>query len=245
VMPTKSGQLREHVLHLIESDLGPRDQLPTERDLVERFSVSRLTVRRVLERLEAEGKVYRVQGAGTFVSETRFAKSQELTSFSEDMRRRGLKPGARVLTSTEVHAGARIGYKLGVSPGAPLYRIARVRTANDRPICLETSHLPANLVPGLLDHPLEGSLYELLSSAFRINLERAEQEVRCTVLEPEDAGLLEVPSFSPAFNVERTGFDIRGRPIEYAETIYRGDRYSYQMVLHRARLDGDREDGPA
>ncbi len=232
-MPTKSGQLREHVLRLIESDLKPRDQLPTERDLAESFSLSRLTVRRTLDRLEAEGRVYRIQGAGTFVSEPRVAKSLELTSFSEDMRQRGLKPGSRLLASAEVQAGARIGYTLGVSPGAALYRVTRVRTANDVPICLEASYLPAALVPGLIDQPLEGSLYELLSSVFRLDLERAEQEIRCTVLEPKDAALLEVPSFSPAFTVERTGFDARGRPIEHTEAVYRGDRYSYRMTLHR------------
>jgi GntR family transcriptional regulator len=246
-IPTKSAQLREHVLHLIEGDLGPRDQLPTERELAESFSLSRLTVRRVLDRLVAEGRVYRVQGAGTFVSEPRFAKSLELTSFSEDMRQRGLKPGSRVLTSSEMQAGARIGYKLGLSPGDPVYRITRVRTANDVPICLETSYLPARLVPGLLGQSLAGSLYELLSVAFHIDLERAEQEIRCTVLDSYDAALLEVPSFSPAFTVERTGFDARGRPVEHTEAVYRGDRYSYQMVLHRARPDNDdREtlDGP-
>jgi GntR family transcriptional regulator len=99
----------------------------------------------------------------------------------------------------------------------------------------------------LLGQSLAGSLYELLSVAFHIDLERAEQEIRCTVLDSYDAALLEVPSFSPAFTVERTGFDARGRPVEHTEAVYRGDRYSYQMVLHRARPDNDdREtlDGP-
>jgi GntR family transcriptional regulator, N-acetylglucosamine utilization regulator len=233
VNQTKSAALREHLLTMIDEDLRPHDRLPTERDLAEGFTLSRLTVRRVLERLHAEGRVYRIQGAGTFVSEPRIAKSFELTSFSEDMRQRGLKAGSALLAAEEVPAGAKVGYLLGMSPGEPVYRIKRIRSADGQPICLETSYLPSALFPGLLDMALDGSLYELMSTAFRIELERADQEIRCTVLEPEAAALLEVPSFSPAFSVERTGYDERGRRVESAESVYRGDRYSYRMVLHR------------
>src|ERR1700748_644412 len=90
---TKSELLRRHLLELIDESLSPHDKLPTERDLADEFSLSRLTVRQVLARLAAEGWVYREQGSGTFVSEPRIAKSLELTSFSEDMRARGLRPG--------------------------------------------------------------------------------------------------------------------------------------------------------
>lgn len=230
---TKSAQLREHLVAMIAGELGPHDQLPTERELAETLSVSRLTVRRVLDRMEAEGKVYRIQGAGTFVSEPRIAKSIELTSFSEDMRQRGLKPGTRVLSTAEVMAGAHIGYALGISPGDRVHYIVRLRTADDAPMCLEKIRIPAYLAPGLLQLSLEGSLYETLASDFNIELERADQEIRCTVLEPEDAELLQVPTLSPAFAVERTVFDARGRAIEHAAALYRGDRYSYRMNLLR------------
>lgn len=232
---TKSAQLREHVLELIETGMKPHDRLPTERDLAEELALSRLTVRRVLDRLEAEGHVYRVQGAGTFVSEPRIAKSLELTSFSEDMRQRGLKAGTKVLSASAVHAGARLGYALGVSPADTLYSVVRLRTADGSPMCLERIHLPAQLVPGLLELPLEGSLYEILANGYKLEPERAEQEIRCTVLESDDAELLEVPIFSPAFAVERTAFDARGRAIEHAAALYRGDRYSYRMSLIRGR----------
>ena len=231
---TKSGQLREYLLGRIENEMRPHGKLPTERDLAGDFSVSRLTVRRVLDRLESEGRVYRIQGAGTFVSERRIAKSLELTSFSEDMRQRGLKPGSRLTVAEDIHAGARIGYALGISPGDRVLHITRVRTADGTPMCLENAYLPAQLVPGLLDMPLEGSLYEVLSAEFRIDLERATQSIRCTVLEPAEAGLLEVPPLSPAFAVERTVRDTRGRAVEHAEALYRGDRYGYSLTLQRS-----------
>jgi GntR family transcriptional regulator len=196
-------------------------------------------VRRVLDRLESEGRVYRIQGAGTFVSERRIAKSLELTSFSEDMRQRGLKPGSRLTVAEEIHAGARIGYALGISPGDRVLHITRVRTADSKPMCLENTYLPAQLVPGLLDMPLDGSLYELLSAEFRIDLERATQNIRCTVLEPAEAELLEVPPLSPAFAVDRTVRDTRGRAVEHAEALYRGDRYGYSLTLQRSPSSGD------
>lgn len=230
---TKSAKLRDYLLGRIENELRPHGKLPTERDLAEEFSVSRLTVRRVLDRLETEGRVYRIQGAGTFVSERRIAKSVELTSFSEDMRQRGLEPGSTLINAEEVHAGARIGYALQISPADRVIHIARVRTADGIPMCLENAYLPARLVSGLLGMPLDRSLYQTLSTEFRIDIECAEQTIRCTVLEPADAAILGVPPLSPAFAMERTVRDSRGRAIEHAEALYRGDRYAYTLTLHR------------
>jgi GntR family transcriptional regulator len=100
-------------------------------------------------------------------------------------------------------------------------------------MCLEHSYIPSRLVPGLLDLDLERSLYELLGETFRLRLERADQTITSTVVDPDQAELLNVPPFSPAFNVERTGYDTRGRAIERAESLYRADRYSYRVTLYR------------
>jgi len=240
---TKSGRLREYLLTRIENELQPHARLPTERDLAEEFSVSRLTVRGVLDRLESEGWVYRIQGAGTFVSERRIAKSLELTSFTEDMQQRGLKPGSRPIVAEDIHAGARIGYALGISPADRVAHIARVRTADDMPMCVENTYLPAQLVPGLLDLPLDGSLYKVLAARFRIDLKHATQTIRCTVLEPAEAALLEVPALSPAFAVERIVYDTRGRAVEHAEALYRGDRYGYSLTLQRGPVTSRGSDG--
>ncbi|MEU8244940.1 GntR family transcriptional regulator [Nonomuraea sp. NPDC048916] len=229
--PAKSAQLRRHLRALVTERLSPHDRLPTERALSDEFALSRLTVRRVLDQLELEGLVYRVQGSGTFVSEPRTAKPVELTSFSEDMRSRGLRPGARSVSSERVQAGAEIGQALRISPSAEVLRIRRVRTADDEPICLEDCYLPADLVPGALD--LDGSLYEELALRHGVVPRRAEQTIRATVLGPADAEALQVPVFSPAFLVRRTGYDARGRAVERAESLYRGDRYAYDLVIYR------------
>lgn len=229
---TKYEAVQESLLIRIEG-LRPHDRLPTERELAERFGVTRMTVRRALDRLEQERRVYRVQGAGTFVSDPAITKTLELTSFSEDMRSRGLRPGSRLEAAELIPAGTTAGRALSISPAETVVHLERVRTADDKPVCLEKVFLPTRVVPGLLEERLDGSLYDLLSHRYRITVVRAEQTVSASVLDTREAMLLEVPPVSPALVVVRTAYDQRGRAVEYAKTIYRGDRYSYRLTLER------------
>jgi GntR family transcriptional regulator len=232
---TKSEQLRQYLANVIDGGLEPHSKLPTERALAVEFDVSRLTVRRALDRLEHDGLLYRVQGAGTFVADSHITKSVELTSFSEDMRARGLLPGSSILVSETIAAGARIGAKLRVSPSAEIFHFRRARTADGEPICLEDSYLNAQLVPGLINNMGDESLYDVLEQDYGLRLEWAEQSIRASVVEPEEAEILHAPPFSPTFYVARTSFDRQDRAIEYAESIYRGDRYHYELQIHRSR----------
>ncbi len=238
---TKSERLRGHVLALIENELLPHDKLPTERELAQDFEVSRLTARNVLGRLESEGRLYRVQGSGTFVSESRISKALELTSFSEDMRARGFVADSKLIAAESVPAGGTVGYALDCGPRTHVVHIRRVRTADGVPMALEDVFLPESLVPGLLDGPLDGSLYQALEDTFKIRVESAEQSIRAVVLEPAEAKLLHAPQFSAAFLVTRTGSDARGRAVEYARSLYRGDRYSYELTVHRTARPTDRD----
>ncbi|WP_270888316.1 GntR family transcriptional regulator [Pedococcus sp. 5OH_020] len=234
----KSERVRRHVLQTIDAGLGPHDRLPTERELAEQLGVSRLTVQRVLDDLTTENRIYRIQGSGTFVRPTRIAKSMELTSFSEDMRSRRMAPGSLEISVTQEPAGANLAALLELSPGSPVVSIRRVRTADGAPICLERSQLPAELVPGLSAEDVSGSLYELLAERYGIQIDRADQTIRATVLDPDDASDLEVPAYSAAFEVDRLAVDHRGRPVEHAVSLYRADRYSYQLTVAVAKRHG-------
>ncbi|WP_156458195.1 GntR family transcriptional regulator [Devosia epidermidihirudinis] len=229
----KAARLREYLTGLIDGGLQPHDRMPTERDLAEQFQTTRLTVRRVLDQLGHEGRLYRTQGAGTFVSEPRIAKSVDLTSFTTDMRARGLKPGSLGTHVECIAAGAEVGAELHISPRDLVVHITRVRTADGVPMCLEHCYMPAALVPGLETLQWDGSLYEVLSQTYGLNVEKAEQSIRATVLGADDATALSVPEFSPAFRVQRVAFDARGRRLEFALSTYRADRYSYDMVIYR------------
>jgi GntR family transcriptional regulator len=230
----KHEQVRGHLLDVMEQRLSPRDKLPTERELAEELGVSRSTVRRALDQMAAEGRVYRVQGAGTFVAEWPIRKREALTSFSEDMRARGLTPSARLLNAEETIAGAERSWPLRVSPAEPLLHVERLRLADDVPMCLESVYVVKRFAPDLLERGgLAGSLYDVLAEGYRIDVQRAEQSIAATVLEPDDAELLEVPALWPALLVERVAIDQQGRRVELARSLYRGDRYRFDLTLER------------
>ena len=229
----KHEWLRERLLQDI-AGLHPRSPLPTERELAITYEVSRATVRQALAALEQSGTVYRVQGAGTFVAGPHVSKSLSLTSFSEDMRMRGLRPSSLVLAADEVPADAAIAGALQIRVAAPVVRLVRVRLADESPMCLETAYLPAARVPGLLANDLGDSLYELLESHYDLRLGRANQKLEAVTVVETDAGLLAVPPGAPAFRVTRVSFDERDQPVERTTSLYRADRYDIQFAIRRA-----------
>ncbi|MGW8378255.1 GntR family transcriptional regulator [Streptomyces sp. ODS28] len=228
----KHDQVRERLEQECAAAL-PHSPLPTERELAERYGVSRSTIRQALSALHDAGRIYRVQGAGTFTADTAIAKSLSLTSFSEDMAERRLTPSSRVLAAELCPAGADTGARLRISPGDEVVHLRRLRLADGAPMCVESVRLPAARFPGLLDHDLDGSLYRLLSEEYGAVLARAEQTIRATVLDPGAAGLLDVAPHSPALEVDRTGLDDRDRPTEHTLSTYRADRYEIRFTARR------------
>src|SRR5438093_1863242 len=151
---TKQVETRERVLDLIER-LGIGDSIPSERQLSVDLGVSRLTLRAALDELAREGYLVRRRGSGTFVGEPKIAQELTMTSFTEDIRRRGMKPGSRTLDLHGSPAGARLGRLLHVSPSEPIVVVKRLRTADDEPMAIETLHVRESLVPGLSAKDLE------------------------------------------------------------------------------------------
>jgi GntR family transcriptional regulator len=234
---TKHERLRSALLELIERDPRREQALPSERDLATEYGVSRMTARAAIEELADQGFVYRVQGRGTFVRQPWVSKSLALTSFTEDMLARGHRPGTRVVVCAERPAGAAAGRDLSISPADPVIFVRRVRLADGVPICLESVELPTRLVPGLDREKLTASLYDLLASRYRIRITHAEQRIRATVLDQEEAELLGVPPVSPALLVERVSTDRAGRPVERAHSLYRSDRYDFRVAVDRRLPD--------
>src|SRR5438445_11636908 len=144
---TKQGAARQQVLELIER-LGVGTAIPSERQLSVDLGVSRLTVRAALDNLVREGYLVRRRGSGTFVSQPKIAQELTMTSFSEEMRRRGMRPGSRTLSLTTTTAGARLGRSLKVSPSERIVVAKRLRLADGESMAIETLHVPEALVPG-------------------------------------------------------------------------------------------------
>jgi GntR family transcriptional regulator len=222
---TKQSETRDRVLDLIEQ-LGVGQAIPSERQLSADLGVSRLTVRAALDDLVREGYLVRRRGSGTFVSEPKIAQELTMTSFSEDMRRRGMQPESRTLELKVVPAGARLGRFLHVSPSEPIVVAKRLRLADGETMAIETLHVRESLVPGLSGSDLERqSFYELLGERYGVTVAGGAQTIEPTVTNEDESEALGVPLHSPAFLFERFTHSQTGDPIEYVHSIYRGDRY--------------------
>jgi GntR family transcriptional regulator len=208
--------------------LKPSDALPPERDLAADFGVSRITIRKALDSLVAEGLLTRKQGAGTFVSgrvEKQFAK---LTSFSEDMVSRGRKPRSEWLLRASGTVTPDESLTLGLSPGTPVFRFHRIRFADDQPMAVEYSTIPGFGLPSA--DAVVDSLYVALNDA-GMRPARALQRLRAVLVHGERAKMLRVEPSAPALYIERRGFLDDGRVIEATQSWYRGDAYDFVAEL--------------
>jgi GntR family transcriptional regulator len=221
---TKQSHTRQQVFELIER-LGVGAALPSERQLSADLGVSRLTVRAALDELAREGYLVRRRGSGTYVQQPKISQHLTMTSFSEDMRRRGMTPASRTLSLKRQLAGARLGRFLNVSPGEEIVVVRRLRLADGVSMAIETLHIPAPIVPGVTPKELEGSFYDLLRTKYGIEIASGTQAIEPTVTNEEESAALGVPLHSPAFLFERTSRDSSGRTLEFVQSIYRGDRY--------------------
>ena len=230
---TKQSETRERVLDLIER-LGVGEAIPSERQLSGDLRVSRLTVRAALDDLVREGFLERRHGAGTFVSEPKIAQELTMTSFTEDMERRGMVPSSKTMELKTVAAGARLGRLLHVSPSERIVVVTRLRYADRETMAIETLHVSEALVPGLTAKDLEQhSFYELLEDRFGVIVVGGSQAIEPTVTNEEESAALGVPLHSPAFLFERTTKAADGTIVEYVRSIYRGDRYRLVSDLTR------------
>src|SRR3982751_3795695 len=183
---SKQRETRERVLELID-ELGVGDAIPSERQLGVDLSVSPLPVRAALDELAREGYLVRGRGAGTFVAEPKVAKGIDISSFSDDMRARGLKPASRTLDLRVELAGARLGRILHVSPSEQIVSAKRLRLADGEPMASELLPPRASLVPGLTASDLEqNSFYDLLAERYDIAIVGGTQTIEPTVTNDEE-----------------------------------------------------------
>ena len=178
-----------------------------------------MTVRHALESLERRGLVRRRvgRGGGTFVAEPKLELTG-LAALSDQLRSLGLAAGARVLSARELTEGPP---ELG---GGPSYAIERVRLADGAPVALERTSFTADAFPGLLEHPLDGSLYELLRDHYEDVPVRAVESLEPAKATRRDAVALGIPAGAPVMSVTRVAYGRTGRALELSRDVFRGDR---------------------
>jgi GntR family transcriptional regulator len=218
-------------------EFGEHQPIPAERQLEDLYSVSRTTIRQAIDLLVRQGFLYREHGRGTFVSPQKLQKGfSELTSFSEDMRKRGLEPGQKILQIGPVEPPAKVRAQMGLSENCKeVLRIERLRLGDGVPMGLQTSYyiLPEDQTITREELEQYGSIYRILQEKFHLIPTEADETLEVTVATPQEAVLLQIDPGSPLLLSERTTYSQYRRVIEFVKIVYRGDRYRYYAKLTR------------
>ncbi len=216
-----------------EGKYGPEERLPSERELCERFGVSRMTARQALKELERDGLVFSRVGKGTFVSEPKIDQQlRNLTGFSQEISTRGARPSSKVLSAQIVPASAGMAAILRVMQGAEVVELSRLRLSNELPLCIEIAHIPHYLCPNILKNDFShGSLYQVFERDYGQHLVRAEQTMEAGLANARELELLQMTPPASVLRIERFTYNQQDILLEYVTSAYRGDLYKFHLTL--------------
>ena len=228
-------QIKDYIrLNIQNGIFATNERIPSERQLADQFSVNRLTVSKALNELAQEGLIYSRVGKGTYVSPAKIDQAlQSLTSFTEDMSKRGKRAASRVLYAAIEPASGEVAKELSILPGAEVVVLHRLRMADDQLIALERSHITYALCPNILErHDFSReSLYQVLRDEYNLHMTFAQQTIEALVAREAELDILETDPCTPILSITRVTFDDSEHPIEYVRSSYRGDRYKFRTVL--------------
>lgn len=226
---------------IASGQLSPHDALPGERELVEIYGLSRTTVRQAIGELVLEGVLYRRHGKGTFVAPRKFEQNlARLTGFAEELRQQGLAPVIRVLASEMRKPSPEVADQLGLQGDRLVAYIKRLVLTDGEPLFIDRTYLVAPLGEMVLAGDLQSESIYATIERVGYPIREGAQTIGATALSDPDAKLLEVDPGSPALHIRRSTFIESESPVEYAEALYRADRFQYQTKLQRRSpsLDG-------
>lgn len=229
-------RVREYVLELIRSGrFKPGDRLPTEAELQKRFGVSRITVRSAVNELFLKGLVVRKPALGTFVAGPKIEQElRRLTGFVEDMEAAGLKASASVVKIESVKADSNVAKRLGLSSGSRVTYIERVRLGDQEPLSFDCTWLPSHIGAKVAREDLKAKpIFSLLEDQYGIPLGGAEYVIEACLASEHVAKHLAIPIGNPVLLIERTTYARDGKPIDYEQLHYKGDRMRWRVKVAR------------
>jgi len=225
-------QLMDILINKIENYMEENDQLDSEREICEKYALSRTTVRQALDELEKEKYIYKVHGKGNFVSSRRM--EQELLkvySFTDETRKLGKKASSKLLNFEIAEANDKVLRKLKLQDNELVYKISRIRLADDVPMIYEVTYLPYEKFLGMTKEMLiESPMYEIFKNKFHINITSAEEAIEGILINKLESIYLDIAEGKAGLKVERITYSNK-QAIEYTESIARGDKFKYRVSL--------------
>lgn len=212
------------------------DLLPSEREIAEEYDISRMTVRQATNNLVTQGLIYRERGKGSFVSDNKFEQDLSgLTSFNEDMVQQGRKPSSRLMGIEKITDNSLVAAALNIDIKENIYKFKRIRKADNEPIALETVFTPEKLVGSLNYDDISISFYNFLEKKLNLEIEYGIQTIEASLANEEEIKYLNIKEGDPVLLMRRTSFlrDKENTPIEYVKSVYRADKYKFNMGLKR------------
>ncbi len=222
---------KETIRQRIESgDLAPGDKLPSERDLASTHALSRMTVRQALTELVKTGVLYREQGRGTFVSAHKI-QQQNISSFTETVRLRGLKPATKVSFFSVCEPPADVAGLLSAKGEG--YRAVRIRLADGMPVAVEEIFIPMHICPGLRLNDLLGSLYSLMADTYGHKISSADSSMSAQLPGPRLQEDLGITRQTPVLMVNSLYYAASGITLYYEHAAYRTDMFEYNIHISK------------
>jgi GntR family transcriptional regulator len=221
-------QLADSIRNQIRcQELRPNDRLPSERELCAQYGISRITVRKAFSTLLQEGLVRSIVGKGTYVAEVPLHEDlRPLSSFSDDLARRGMTYESQVLNATILPADDTAANRLQIPRGAEVVSLERLRLANDLPIAIQYAVLPHYLCPDLLRFNFtKSSLYEVLRSEYQLRLAKSDTTIEAALAQPKEAELLHLKRPAAVLISEQVTYLDTGSIIEITRSIFHAERY--------------------
>jgi GntR family transcriptional regulator len=233
----KSEQIESFILKKIDNkEYEPGAKIPTEAELIEQFSVSRMTVNRALSALRNKGYIYSIRGKGTFVKREAVQKKLNvLTSFTEEMKSRGITP----ITKTLEFAYTSMGFeeekeKLGLRQSDSVYKVIRVRYNGDLPLALDVTLLNEKVIGPMEFSQMGSSLYEYIEKEAGIQIDYSLQRIKAVKADEFISRHLEIAEGEPVLLVSNVTYDTENRPFEMVHTYYVHDAYEFEQICTRS-----------
>lgn len=230
------AQLKEKIISDINNEtLKYGDKIETEQEIMKKYNLSRITVRRAISELVAEGYLVKKQGKGTFVIKNKIERkiinasdSLKIMSFTKELKENNIKASSKIIELKIVPGIEEFNQKLGLAKNSKLIFMKRVRYANDSPMTIEENYFAYDKFKGLLEEKIEGSLYELLEKKYNVIPTRSSrQEIEIVKSDEEQSKLLNVPTFEPLFYFSGVTYDENDIPIHIAKRYIIGSKYKF------------------